>query len=418
MRALAWLFLLIWLPNGASGQEEEEPNEPTLGPRASFDLSGQSADTMPVEAGARLRAQPDFRSPEVTSMPEALELPVIERRGSWARVQYGHQRGWVLVRDPAGTSPQGLAARRLEVLPSAEELAELGRHLEGGGREATLGPYRLLTDVAPSSRLEALDRLASQLSQAYEQRFGLALPAGSGEVVALFAEEADYRVYAEGSPELVGLEAAGHAGNGLAALALESLPADDAPGVLIHELTHLMNRRALGPGEDLPPWLDEGLAEDLAYSAVTGAGKLRLGSLAGRLNTDNEVGDSPGRLGARIAVTVSGPRVQLARLAGVFGTADCPSLAALVDLPWSEFKDPARRPLLYALSAFWVRYLLDGEGGRRAGPFRAFLKSVAGGGPSGPAALSAALGASIPELETGFTVWLRVQTGSDRPLRR
>jgi hypothetical protein len=65
--------------------------------------------------------------------------------------------------------------------------------------------------------------------------------------------------------------------------------------------------------------------------------------------------------------------------------------------------------LHYALSALWVRYLLDGG---LAAPFRAWLAAVAAGGDAGPEALRSHLGRDWTRLEQGFRAWL------DRQVRR
>lgn len=415
-RVLTWLVLApLWATAGES--RSGEPEEPVLGTRAGFELSPEVTETVALATGARLRAEPDLRAAEVVSLPEDLELPVIERRGTWVRVQYGHSRGWVLLRSLDHSPLDRRAGWLHELAPTAEELSELRGHLQAGGRESTLGPYRLLTDVPDSALLTKLNQLTSHLSEAYEQRFGLSLLPPSGEVIALFADGARYRQFQAASPSTADLDAPGHAGNGLAAVAVDSLPPDEIAGLVVHEITHLMNRRALGRGENIPAWLDEGLAEDLAFSDSSSSGEVRLGSLAGRLTTDSSVGDQPGQFGGRRVVTLSGPRVQLLRLAKACAASECPPLADLVDLPWIEFKDPARRSLLYSQSAFFIRFLLDGEGSKRAPGFRAFLRSVSEGGSGGPAALAAAVGATYPQLEAGFTAWLRIQAGLERPVR-
>jgi hypothetical protein len=65
--------------------------------------------------------------------------------------------------------------------------------------------------------------------------------------------------------------------------------------------------------------------------------------------------------------------------------------------------------LSYAQSSFWVRYLLDGEGGALAPKFHAFLDAIAAGEPPAPEALRQRLGRSWPELETGFRAWVLAQ---------
>ena len=54
----------------------------------------------------------------------------------------------------------------------------------------------------------------------------------------------------------------------------------DVAATLIHELVHALNTRSIGPA--LPPWLDEGLAEDLSYAALGPGGEIRTFELAGK----------------------------------------------------------------------------------------------------------------------------------------
>jgi hypothetical protein len=80
-------------------------------------------------------------------------------------------------------------------------------------------------------------------------------------------------------------------------------------------------------------------------------------------------------------------------------------LEELVALPWEDFVDPRRSQLHYAQSAFFLRFLLAQEWGHRE-DFRAFLDSVARGGPVSGNALLQHLGASWRTLDQEFASWL------------
>ncbi len=394
------------------------PEEPVLGVRAGFDLSSEAEETISVAAGSRLRDRPDLRAVEILSIPEELELPVVERRPPWVRVRYGDLRGWLLVRG-GGPAKEGAVAAPAVPPFDSQALARARAVLGAEAREETLGAFRLLTDLEAGKLLAALGAIARSLPAAYAERFGLPVAAPGEEAVLLFASLEGYRRFAEGEPDLARLEPSGHAGNGIAALAAEAKDRDALQALLVHELTHLLNRRALGLAVDLAPWLDEGLAEDLAYSQIDSSGRLKLGSLAGRTRTTNEVGGVVGKLaGDSFVTTTTGPRALLLELLERWPEPERPALVELLDLSWSELADPGRRSLLYPQSGFFVRFLLDADGGRSAPAFHAFLRTAAAGGDSDAGAVLAALGIGEAELEERFLAWLRAQAGVVEPPRR
>lgn len=420
---LALVSLLAGTPPGLAALAEEA----VLGTRAGFDLSGDAGETITVEAGTRLRERPDLRAPEIQFIDEQLELPVVERRPPWVRVAYGDLRGWLLLRDKGPRAAKAMAAEsRAWSAASAwidrEAVTRARAFLGAGARLEALGPFRLLTDVEPGRLLTSLEAIACSLPASYAERYGLPAPEPDEETVLLYAKAESYRGFADAEPGLSRLEPSGHAGNGIAALA--AAERDEVEALLVHELVHLLNRRALGLAVELAPWLDEGLAEDLAYSQVDSSGRLRLGSLAGRTRSANEVGGSFGQLaGDSFQITTLGPKALLLDLIARWSDPARPPVVEILDLGWNEFADPESRSLLYPASGFLVRYLLDGSGldgsgGRSAPAFRAFLEAVAAGGDTDARALLTALGTSEKELETGFAAWLRAQAGIVEPPRR
>ena len=125
-------------------------------------------------------------------------------------------------------------------------------------------------------------------------------------------------------------------------------------GSLVYAMTRLLNERALGP--DLPPWLDEGLARDLAALRIEKKG------------------------------ATAPPASPAGAVQGV---------ASILDLDRARFAAEVHGPASFAL----VRYLLDGEEKRHGDGFRAFLKEVADGRD---ADLLKALGVSPAELDEGL----------------
>lgn len=226
--------------------------------------------------------------------------------------------------------------------PADQIFVAARRHLEGGGRELGCGPYRLLTDVVDPTLPAACQRLAAGLDGAYVARFGVRPVGPPRGAVLLFRELDDFRAFAG--------EARGHAGHARAAeghLALYVGERSHAELVqtLVHELTHLVNRRALGA--PLPRWLSEGMADALGDPA-----------------TLDGLGAAGGLDGAEVARR------------RVLEQPHLPDTAALTRRGPDEFdRDGQSRD--YEQSAVLVRFLLSDP--ERARAFRAFLRGIAKG---------------------------------------
>lgn len=373
-----------------------------------------------ADEGVRLRVVPDAAAPHLAVVDAPTELPVTRRRGDWARVIYGGRSGWVRVSPDGRVHPGEVAP-----LPAAEAPAEptddetagfpfaehragrRARALELLGEPVTsLGPYELVTDVEDETLLVGLGRLASSLGDVFEQRYGLVpAPVGPGEAVLLFADESDYRRYAEQeNDDLASLGLAAHAGGGLAALYVGDRDWTAVAALTAHELTHLITHRTLGPV--LPPWLEEGLADDLAFSRIDRDGRLLPGTLGGEA-ASRVRRRSLGRGAVRVEEEreISGARASLLRLAGLVETGELPSLERLVSLSQDELLSSERRALWYPLSAFFVRFLLDRE--RTAGVFRQFLAGVVVPQDLAGERLIALLETDWDRLQRGFESWLR-----------
>ena len=158
----------------------------------------------------------------------------------------------------------------------------------------------------------------------------------------------------------------------------------------VHELVHLLNRRALGPA--LPPWLDEGMADDLSYSRIDEKGEL-----------------SPARLGGSavdmgsVTIWKGGQAAALELRRAMLQERSVP-LEGLLSLEWTSFVDPRQR-LHYPQSALFIRYLVESEGSLKRG-FRSFLEGIAAGGPVTPDALLHHLERDWEELDNGFRSWV------------
>lgn len=289
---------------------------------------------------------------------------------------------------PAASIPRDLRWERARRLLGAEADAE-----------ERLGPWRLLTDVDDAELRRFLDDVAERLETQYASRFGPAPrePEDGEQSVILFAEESDYRTYEELGDRAVGLDLEGHAGGGLAVLYREDRRDAELASLLVHELSHLLHERTFG--DRLPPWLEEGMAEDLALSEIDPDGSIRPGTLGG----DARIDPYASLGGERLEIT--GGIALIGRLAQSVGEGRLPSLEGLLAMSREEFVQPAGRGMRYATSAFFVRFLLDrhGEG------FRAFLADAAQGRPVSPGSLAERVGVEVGGLERRFHAWVRAE---------
>jgi len=299
-------------------------------------------------------------------------------------------------RPPEGPPPLGSAPAPPRPLPGQspdpERLERAVGMLGPGRRAGQVGGYTLHTDVDDPALLERLDRFAGDLEGIYRLRYGLALVGQPAEAVVLYRREEDYRRFERTEERLAGVGSMGHTRRGVVAFYRGDRPAAEVAGTLVHELAHLLNRRGLGPA--LPPWLDEGIADDLAQSEFSATDALLPGTLGGTVS----------RQGGQI--DLRGARASLLLVQRAAENATAPQLPRLLERDWDDFVG-AESEQLYAGSLFLVRYLLAGEGGALAPSFRVFLRGVAEGRPATPEELSLRLGRPWPHLELGYRVWLR-----------
>ncbi len=400
---LAVLALAAAAAAGLAQEPADEPREDTgqvLGTSAAFDLSGETEEHIWVEAGTPLYEQPALRSTILQQIDEEIPLPVVERSDGWVRVRYGSGKGWVALEGAA-------AAAATAVLEGVDpEKLEAARALLGEAEsQHRLGAFTLYTDAGAEIPLKVLARAAESLPAIYEQVFGIRPVLRGDEAVVLYAGEQQYVDYVRTHTEVGHLESQGHVAGGFAVL--YATPDHDAlRQVLVHELMHLLNRSTLAP--ELPPWLEEGMADAISFCRVGAGGRLLPGTLEGRRREAYELVVLAPRDVRRVKhIQQRGPRASLVGLVDSWDQPDRPALAVLFDLYWPEFSDPDQRHLLYPLSAFLIRYLLDDEASARAQGFRRFLEAIARGGPADPEALLRHLGTTPEELEAAFESWLR-----------
>lgn len=353
-----------------------------------------------VAPGMALRADPapDAR---VVAQQEVFErLAVLERRGEWVRVEAPAGTGWVRVGEEAETDyplgsglvpPEPLAPRG----PDRSQLATVRDVLGRDEPAGSLGPYTLYTDVEkPGVRYAHLARLANQVEPAYVRRYGVEPVGEPREAVVIFREEARYRLFQARDSRLQGLPAGGHATHGLIALYDSGRRRDEMSATLAHELVHLLNIRALGPA--LPPWLDEGMADDLSSSEITPAGDLRPERLGGSVVRGAGTLEFSGAVAAVRSLNAAYARAETA-----------PKLSELVALDWFAFVRGEDLSLNYAQAGLFIRYLVDGEDGALRPAFHRFLAGVAEGRPVTGEALRRELGRSWEELDAGLAAYVR-----------
>jgi hypothetical protein len=350
-----------------------------------------------VTPGTRLLAAPREGAPAIAVLSLYANLTVLDHRPGWVRVRFRRDTGWVAFQGdlsgaepPLGSEPEPV--RPVPARPPDPERLERARsRLAPPEVTGRLGPYPLYTDVRDAERLRFLDRVAGQVEGLYRGRYGREPVGRPAEVVLLFAGEGTYRTFLDEDVRLAGLPATGHSAYGIVALFDGGQPAEEVGATLIHELAHLLNRRALGPM--LPSWLDEGIANDLASSRIGPDGGLDPSTLGGAT------------LRYERLIRRTGARGSLQRLVNAVDREELRPLPELLALDWDGFVRPDG-DLNYAHAAFWVRYLLAGEGGALAPGFQAFLDAVAAGSPPEPKALRERLGRSWEELDAGFRSWV------------
>ena len=386
---------------------EPPPSDPEveiLGAAAAFDLDDTQPETLWVSASTLLFGEPDPDSAQITLIDTLTELAVLERQGDWSKVLYAERLGWVNPKlaytDPTLVLPLPSVAA-VTIGPSElDRRLGLARAALGVARATgRLGPYSLMTDVTDRRLLARLRAIANSIDTLYEERFGLAVPPAGSQTVALFAAESSYRSFEAQATAGNDLGARGHTGGSLAAMFVEAQRLDDVAELVVHELTHLLNRRALG--DAIPSWLEEGLANDLSYSSIDRQGRLKPGTLSGRSSL---VSTRTSRM-----LVFEGPFASLNQILRDRARRQSTPLERLVELNREDFLRRQDRERHYIESTFLVRYLLDGERRRHAEGFRRYLGEVAAGEEPDSARLLELLGGNWRQLELGLGNYLRLQ---------
>ncbi len=192
-----------------------------------------------------------------------------------------------------------------------------------------MGGFHLHTDVTDEATLSGLATVAVALPALYAVRYGIDVPeARTPDAVVLYRGPKPYARFSDGDAAMPTASSRGHAASGVAVLYVSAEGLDETRGVLAHELTHLLSRRALGPR--LPAWIEEGLAEDFGMCRFPN-GVPATGTLRSRSEVRSVV--SPGGAVLRRVRTQSGPLVSASQLASAHRQGSLRSLSSLLSLP-------------------------------------------------------------------------------------
>lgn len=347
-----------------------------------------------ADEGTLVHSEPEAESEVVETLTAMMNLAVLEQKGDWYRVRRigtdtGYEPTWIHLPDYEEPERSRLLqtepALPMEAVEASADLVGAARKLmAASAREEACGPYRLVTDVPDADLLVACSALASSLDAVYAERYGIE-PIGLPAETILFFRDADaFRLFVEEHSDVrTGYAGHANAARGYLALYSGNLEHEQVLSTLVHELTHLVNRRALGPA--LPRWLAEGLADGLG----------------------DAVGDSG------LAESVGGLS-EARRLKAGYADGSVLSVARLVDLDGPGFDaDPVSYD--YEQSAFLVRYLLTDH--ELAPRFRVFLEGLALGEPYSRQTLKEVLGVDWADLDRRLELWVRTQQIDRLPIK-
>ncbi len=388
-------------------QPPEEPAGP-LGAPAAFGPVDAAEETILLASGTRLFQSPARRSPTIDLVDAPTTLPVLEHRGAWRRVRWDDQGCWVLVAPPdaIGDDVAPLTSLPADLRPAPADLARVtsARERLGPHDAEVVGGYTVYSDIASAATRQKLLALLDHIDNDLAARVALPVPTARHEAIAVYADNAAFRAFVtaddrrrQGSSHL------GQAHAGLAVLGSEGLTPTQLEALFAHEVAHLSIRRMLGIS--LPPWLEEGLAEELAYHQRDDHGKLIPASLS-RGEDQRVAAHRTGRHVIYIERRLGGAHA-LEDLRESLTSRAQAGLERLVSRDAANFYSDEDQ-LRYPRAAFFVRFLLDAH----SEGFHAYLRASARGDEVGADRLLAHLEMDWPTLEDDFVRWLAQQEPS------
>ena len=248
-------------------------------------------------------------------------LPVVATAtNDWVEVIYDDRKLWLRAPEFTGGEPP-LGSAVAPLLPMAAVPIDTARRdsalraFSGEPITSTAGPYTMVGD---SPRIRSLTALCHRRLAAADREFealtGLT-PQGPGrETLLVFARRDNYLAFLTGAPRVsdqTGLtDPDGYSlpAEGFAATFFEGRSDHEVCAVLVHEVAHLVSRRALGPA--LPPWLAEGLATHIEDGNKAGA-DVTLGPTLVRMEDEFYAGDLDQRyriVAAAVGTLLTDPR--------------------------------------------------------------------------------------------------------------
>ena len=111
-------------------------------------------------------------------------------------------------------------------------------------------------------------------------------------------------------------------------------------------------------------------------------------------------------LAAGVAI-VRGGRAMLSNLLTQWGETERPSLEELLEMPWIDFIQPDVRPLHYAESAFFVRFMLSSSKKPQSRGLLSYLEALAVAAIPEGETLWAYIDMDPDTAETAYYRWLR-----------
>ena len=342
--------------------------------------------------GQPVLEKPTAGAKVLTRLKSLAYLPVFTLDGTWREAHFDGRDGWLdSTWQPSFSREDGRRGWRRERADSRwvinkESLRSAFEILGSDAPQKEVGDYRLYTDVDDILLLAWLEGAAEVAEQAFFARYGRVPSKAPEHAILLFARTEDYQRFTRENSRVPLSGHAGHAGAGYVALTAERHGSEAVVQTLIHEIGHILTRRALSAR--LPPWLLEGLASDLGY-----------------FWTEQDLYSPRRRRGGGSIAVFGGFQARALRLQKLMKQGELPHLVQVLRLNRESFYSE-QSSVNYGVSTFFIRYLLDGEDGALAPGFLEFLDLIAEGKPSDLAAL---VGRSGEELNDGLRRFIEAE---------
>ena len=186
---------------GWTGLQTSEEATEILGKPSTIQIEKVESDWIRIESGAKVYEQPNRGSGVLDIVAEPTDFEILERESDWVKILHGGWIGWVAVGIEGDPTDLAIPIR---YTPDEERLLRARSILQGDIESSNLGPFELLTDVDDQELLSRLSTVATNLPEAYRQRFGLDPGSQASEVVVIFVSYDDYVRFESGEPDIAG----------------------------------------------------------------------------------------------------------------------------------------------------------------------------------------------------------------------